>query len=68
MSREDFDNSHHCAPQRFLCRRKRLDGGHTSQDNLLPQARPACLAQATATALRLEEALGPLARGTRCDR
>jgi hypothetical protein len=50
MSWENFDNSHHCAPQRFLCRRKRLDGGHTSQDNLLHQARPACLVRATATA------------------
>jgi hypothetical protein len=40
MSREDFDNSHHRAPQRFLGRRKRLDGGHTSQNNLLHQAMP----------------------------
>jgi hypothetical protein len=62
MTREDFDNSHHCAPQRFLCRRKRLDGGHTSQDNLLHQARPACLARVSATAPRLEHGPGPLPR------
>jgi hypothetical protein len=38
ISRDDLDNSHHCAPQRLFGRRKWLDGGHGCKDNLLHQA------------------------------
>jgi hypothetical protein len=35
---ENFYNSHHCAPERFLVRGERLDRRHCFQDNLLYQA------------------------------
>ena len=53
MTRDDFDNSHHCAPERFLGRRKRLGGGHGFQDNLLHQAILALSTRPAATVDRL---------------
>ncbi len=38
MTRNDFDKSHHGAPERFFGRREWRDGGHALQNSLLNQA------------------------------
>lgn len=55
MSRDDLDDSHHCAPERFLARRERLDRGHAFEGSLLYQAIVGHLTRTTATARRPDE-------------
>jgi hypothetical protein len=54
MSRDDLDNAHHCAPERFLGRREWLDSGHALEDSLLHQAILGPLTRSTATTRRLD--------------
>jgi hypothetical protein len=54
MPRDDFDNSHHGAPERFLGRRERFDSGHTFENNLLDQATARPSKKLTATSRRFD--------------
>ncbi len=66
MSREDFDNSHYCAPEHFLSCRERFDGAHAVYDNLLRQAIFVSLTQHGATALRFHHCMTRRSQKARC--